>query len=142
MNEEKLLELFSLLEPMIDEDFPHGVGENHGTCATDKYVTAARAYKEGLELLRDVQGAGQTRKAVIEMPRKKPYTEIGIRRVPCFRCGEPSSHQWQICALGNKYHGVCRQCDIKLNVLVLQFFGVLKLKAIIKVYKAERRQDD
>jgi hypothetical protein len=59
MNEEKLLELFSLLEPMIDEDFPDGIGENHGTCATDKYVTAARAYKEGLELLRDVQGAGQ-----------------------------------------------------------------------------------
>lgn len=58
------------------------------------------------------------------MPRRKPYTELGVRRVPCARCGKPSRHQWQICALDNLYHGVCADCDVDLNAMVLQFFQV------------------
>ena len=53
--------------------------------------------------------------------RYKPYTEKGISRVPCERCGKPSSQQWQICAIGNKWAGVCTDCDIELNRLVLEF---------------------
>ena len=55
--------------------------------------------------------------------RRKPYTEIGIKRVPCFRCGKPSSTQWQICSLDNEYKGLCTSCDIMLNIIVLQFVG-------------------
>lgn len=56
--------------------------------------------------------------------RRKPYTQKGIKRVPCFKCGQPSSRQWQVCSLDNEYKGLCIECDIKLNRLVLQFFGV------------------
>ena len=56
--------------------------------------------------------------------RKKPYTDRGIKRVPCFRCGRPSMQQWQICALNNIYKGLCRGCDIELNMMVLQFMKI------------------
>jgi hypothetical protein len=54
---------------------------------------------------------------------RQPYTEIGIRRVPCLRCGAPSAHQWNICSLPG-YHGICTNCDVALNKLVLDFMGV------------------
>ena len=53
--------------------------------------------------------------------RRDPYTEVGIRRMPCFRCGRPAVHQWQLCANGNRYLPICTECDIRLNRLVLQF---------------------
>ncbi len=56
--------------------------------------------------------------------RRKPYTEIGIKRVPCFRCGKPSSQQWQICSMNNEYKGLCKECDIELNRKVLLFMDV------------------
>ncbi len=68
------------------------------------------------------------------MARRKPYTDIGIKRVPCFRCGKPSVQQWQICSLGNEYHGVCTKCDIKLNKLVLKFFSVPNADRTVKQY--------
>lgn len=55
--------------------------------------------------------------------RKKPYTQIGIERLPCFRCGAKASQQWQICADQNLYRPICEYCDIKLNELVLEFMG-------------------
>lgn len=33
----------------IEEDFPRGTGENHGTCASDLYVLAARQVKQALK---------------------------------------------------------------------------------------------
>lgn len=53
--------------------------------------------------------------------RTKPYTTAGIKRVPCFRCAEPSVHQWQICADKRQYRGLCARCDIALNETVLKF---------------------
>lgn len=53
--------------------------------------------------------------------RRKPYTEAGVRRMPCFRCGQPSEYQWQICADNNIYRTICAECDIALNTLVLMF---------------------
>ena len=72
--------------------------------------------------------------------RKKPYTEIGISRIPCLRCGKPSSHQWQICCLDNNYYGICTVCDIALNDLVLVFMGFnLKNRiGIINRYKEKK----
>ncbi len=55
--------------------------------------------------------------------RTKPYTDKGIKRVPCVRCGMPSSRQWRVCALG-RWDGLCVNCDIELNRLVLNFIGV------------------
>ena len=56
--------------------------------------------------------------------RRKPYTKKGIKRVPCGRCDAPSHSQWQICALDNRYKGLCVDCDIGLNRLVLGFIGI------------------
>ena len=53
--------------------------------------------------------------------RKKPYTEAGIRRMPCFRCGASATQQWSICADDNLYRPICNECDILLNKLVLWF---------------------
>lgn len=54
--------------------------------------------------------------------RKRSYTDIGIRRLSCYRCGKKASQQWNVCADG-KYRPICRDCDIALNALVLQFMG-------------------
>ncbi len=69
--------------------------------------------------------------------RKNPYTEIGIRRVPCFRCGMPSVQQWQICSLNNEYKGLCVQCDIDLNRIVLKFMRISpkEVKRLIRDYE-------
>jgi hypothetical protein len=53
--------------------------------------------------------------------RSRPYTQRGIRRLRCFRCGRPAEHQWQICADNNVYRPICTDCDIRLNDLVLRF---------------------
>ena len=58
------------------------------------------------------------------MMRKTPYTETGIRRVPCSRCGNPSAAQFQVCATGNQWCGVCRKCDLALNALVVKFMNL------------------
>ena len=53
--------------------------------------------------------------------RKQPYTNIGIARLRCIRCGVKAVHQWQICADGNKQRPLCLKCDIALNELVLKW---------------------
>lgn len=55
--------------------------------------------------------------------RKQPYTQIGIRRLKCIRCGAPAVFQWQICADGNVYRPLCVACDIELNETVLKWAG-------------------
>ena len=69
--------------------------------------------------------------------RRKPYTELGIKRVPCFRCGaKPSLHQWQICADGNIWRAICKSCDVALNRIVLEFVGDVDVDAKITRYAA------
>ena len=69
--------------------------------------------------------------------RKKPYTEIGIGRLPCFRCGAPAETQWQICADGNLFRPICWKCDTALNEAVLKFMGDPSWKEKIIQYKTE-----
>ena len=69
--------------------------------------------------------------------RREPYTERGISKTPCLRCGEPSTQQWQICATGSRWAGVCVECDIKLNEMVIEFMGLPK--KIIRSYAASMR---
>jgi len=75
---------------------------------------------------------------MIKKGRKKPYTDRGINKVPCLRCGKPSEHQWQICSLDNRWFGICFECDIKLNKLVLEFMGIIDTAPILHEY--ERKQ--
>ena len=55
--------------------------------------------------------------------RREPYTDRGVRRLPCVRCGEPASQQWAACADGNLWRPICAPCDIAINNLVLDFLG-------------------
>ncbi len=62
------------------------------------------------------------------MPRFKPYSAIGVNRVPCARCARPSHAQWNVCADKingrTQYRGLCLQCDIGMNELAMRFvFG-------------------
>lgn len=65
--------------------------------------------------------------------RRKPYTKIGISRIPCARCGKPSSQQWQICSLNNEWKGLCQVCDVELNKLVLGFIGMTNMEVLVAI---------
>ena len=67
--------------------------------------------------------------------RKKPYTNIGIKRRKCVRCGKPAQYQWQICADGRIYRPLCTGCDIELNELVLKWAGFPDWKSKMQEYK-------
>jgi hypothetical protein len=66
--------------------------------------------------------------------RKKPYTQIGICRVPCSRCGNPSYASWGSCANGNYYVAMCLDCDIAINRLVLKYMRIPNYKQLMKEY--------
>jgi hypothetical protein len=67
--------------------------------------------------------------------RRKPYTDIGIRRLPCVRCGAKAKAQWQICSDGNVYRPLCANCDILLNTLVLEFVRDPEIDVKLESYK-------
>ena len=67
--------------------------------------------------------------------RRKPYTNKGIERIPCIRCGKPSFHQWQICSDGRLFRPLCSVCDVKLNVMVLRWIGFKDWRKKIAAYK-------
>ncbi len=72
------------------------------------------------------------------MGRKKPYTERGINRIPCTGCGKPSAQQWQICCLGNEWHGVCNACDYRMNAMVLSVLSYPNRSNILDRYYGEK----
>ena len=45
------LEALEAIAPYVFEDFPHGLGDDHGTCASNGYLEAAR-------MVQDVLGYG------------------------------------------------------------------------------------
>lgn len=70
--------------------------------------------------------------------RRKPYTERGIRRVPCVKCGAPARHEWRICST-NAYSAVCTTCDVELNRMVATWaFGPDRAASIIETYQFKR----
>lgn len=70
--------------------------------------------------------------------RRTPYTDAGIRRVPCAKCGEPSQCQWQICADKRVFRGLCVECDVALNALVLSWVGDPDASKKIAAYRKGR----
>jgi len=73
--------------------------------------------------------------------RRKPYTERGVRRLPCVRCGEPAATQWSICADGNVHRPICVLCDIALNHLVLSWSGIPGWERKAKEYARKMRRE-
>ena len=69
--------------------------------------------------------------------RLKPYTEIGIRRMFCFRCKKKAHTQWQICADGNQYRAICVMCDIDLNRMVLEFMRDPDVERKMAIYESD-----
>ena len=67
--------------------------------------------------------------------RKTPYTEKGIRRLKCFRCGKPARTQWEICSDNNTYRPLCLRCDYELNKTVLEFMGFDDTEKKLELYK-------
>ena len=56
-----------------------------------------------------------------QIKRRKEYTEEGIKRKKCIRCGSKAFRQWSICSDGNNYRPICLDCDELLNRMVLKF---------------------
>lgn len=78
------------------------------------------------------------------MPRFTPYTEAGIKRVPCARCGKPSHAQWNVCAdkvgARTQYRGLCLDCDIGLNVVAMRYVFGKSREADIDRYRFTARR--
>jgi hypothetical protein len=70
--------------------------------------------------------------------RKQPYTEAGIKRVKCFRCGSKAHFQWNICSDGNVFRPICIKCDVELNRLVLRFMRFPDWKQKADDYKFKK----
>jgi NAD-dependent SIR2 family protein deacetylase len=71
-----------------------------------------------------------------DIQRRKRYTETGIKRLRCIRCGAKATAQWQICSDGNNYRPICDECDLLLNHLVLVFMRHPQPERLISEYKS------
>lgn len=75
--------------------------------------------------------------------RREPYTAIGIKRVPCVMCGQPSNASWNICADAvngkTQYRGLCKEHDIGMNEVAMRYvFGDTR-EADLAAYAAKVR---
>lgn len=69
--------------------------------------------------------------------RRKPYTDRGISRVPCVKCGRPSKYQWRICST-NAWSAVCGACDLAINTIVAEWaFGKQKAAPLLDRYRRQ-----
>lgn len=68
--------------------------------------------------------------------RRKPYTAIGIARVPCAKCGKPARSQWSACSLDNFWIPVCKPCDIELNETAVRFIYGRRKNRELENYRA------
>jgi hypothetical protein len=71
--------------------------------------------------------------------RKHPYTEAGVLRLSCIRCGSKPKFQWQICSDGNNFRPLCVECDVALNRLVLEWMGHPKASELADRYESEKK---
>lgn len=74
--------------------------------------------------------------------RRKPYTEIGISRLPCFRCGGRAEYQWQVCADNRLFRPLCARCDVELNRIVLHWMGDPDAETKVAAYAESRLPND
>lgn len=107
-------ELTTLLLLEVD-----AAGELHSRCFGDN---PSRAEVVGLYQMAAIKSATGSW-GIVMHGRRKPYTEHGIKRLPCARCSKPASQQWQICSDDRLHRPICDACDIALNRLVLRWMG-------------------
>lgn len=74
--------------------------------------------------------------------RREPYTPLGIRRVPCVRCGQPGYADWGVCADANRRRVLCVDCDIELNRMVLTWAGDPNVERKMRDYETVVRVED
>ena len=72
------------------------------------------------------------------LERREPYTDTGIKRVLCVRCGDKANSQWQVCADQGRYRALCKSCDIELNSLVLQWANDPNWQTKMNWYRAKQ----
>ena len=70
-----------------------------------------------------------------DVDRRKPYTQIGISRLKCIRCGGTAWATWNICADGGKFRPLCKACDVSLNRLVLEWAGHPETERLMAEYE-------
>ena len=70
--------------------------------------------------------------------RTEPYTEVGIKRLKCIKCGAEAEFQWNICADNGYYRAICGDCDVLLNEAVLTFMGHPNVEGLISRYKLKK----
>jgi hypothetical protein len=73
--------------------------------------------------------------------RRRAYTGVGLRRVPCAHCGEPASEQWSLrpCAIGTTgWYPLCTDCDVELNRVVMEFLRLPDAEERLARYVASR----
>lgn len=72
--------------------------------------------------------------------RAREYTDRGLARCKCLRCGKPATDQWSACAVGNKWMPLCTDCDIGLNRVALEYImGPRKARLYLDIYETRRR---
>jgi len=96
-----------------------------------------RSYWEMQEEVRAAPSFGPGSRRKYKWIRRKPYTEIGIKRMRCFRCQKQAHTQWQICADGNQWRPICVMCDIDLNRLVLEFMRDPDVELKMAIYASK-----
>ena len=75
-----------------------------------------------------------------QIKRKTEYSESGIKRLKCLRCGDKAQYQWSICADGNNYRPICLECDIALNRTVLKFMKHPHANQMADEYATNKRE--
>ena len=71
--------------------------------------------------------------------RREPYTEIGVRRLGCIRCGKAARFRWNICSDGNRFRPLCLDCDVDLNRMVLEWMRHPEAQDLADRYEREKR---
>lgn len=71
--------------------------------------------------------------------RVEPYTDAGVRRLPCVRCGGKSLFQWNACADDNLWRPLCLDCDVELNRMVLTWMRDPEADAKADRYEMSKR---
>lgn len=69
--------------------------------------------------------------------RREPYTAIGIRRLTCATegCSNRAHAQWNACANGGRFVPICKDCDLKLNRMALEFLGLPNTDELMASYQ-------
>ncbi len=67
----------------------------------------------------------------------RPYTVLEIQRQTCSvaGCSRRAAYQWQCCATGNRWMPLCKECDVALNEMVLNWSGHPEAEPLIKQYR-------